>query len=185
MTESGKAGQARKGLIDSVKGKAKEMVGALTGNDSLTAEGELEQAQAQKRKEATRVEALADAEAAKAHAEANEAKAEGAAERSAVNAEAAAEETAIRTEQAAHKRATEQAAHQGLAKERAQAERDAQGETERAKAEERAGVRAADEEVVDSLDDHQDAVRESALARAEADRIKRQADSLSKDADLP
>jgi uncharacterized protein YjbJ (UPF0337 family) len=56
MTESGKADQVRKGLIDSVKGKAKEVVGALTGNDSLTAEGELERTQAQKRKEATRVE---------------------------------------------------------------------------------------------------------------------------------
>jgi hypothetical protein len=59
----------------------------LTGNDSLTAEGELEKTQAQKRKEATRVEALADPEAAKAQAEATEAKFESAAERSAVNAE--------------------------------------------------------------------------------------------------
>jgi hypothetical protein len=37
MTESGKADETRKGLIDSVKGKAKEVVGAVTGNDSLTA----------------------------------------------------------------------------------------------------------------------------------------------------
>ena len=34
--------EARKGLIDSVKGKAKEIAGAMTGNDSLTAEGQLE-----------------------------------------------------------------------------------------------------------------------------------------------
>ena len=39
MTKHDKADQARKGLIDSVKGKAKELVGAVTGNDSLTAEG--------------------------------------------------------------------------------------------------------------------------------------------------
>ena len=31
MTEHSKAGEARKGLIDSVKGKAKEIVGAVTG----------------------------------------------------------------------------------------------------------------------------------------------------------
>ena len=37
MTDD-KAGEARKGLIDSVKGKAKEVAGALTGNDSLTAD---------------------------------------------------------------------------------------------------------------------------------------------------
>ena len=46
MSEQDKSGQARKGLIDSVKGKAKEVVGAMTGNDSLTAEGQLEQTQA-------------------------------------------------------------------------------------------------------------------------------------------
>ena len=53
MTKHDKADQARKGLIDSVKGKAKEIAGAVTGNDSLTAEGQLEQTQAQQRKEAT------------------------------------------------------------------------------------------------------------------------------------
>ena len=74
MTEHSKADEARKGLIDSVKGKAKEIVGAVTGNDSLTAEGQLEQTQAKERKEANSVEAVADAEAAQAHAEAAEAR---------------------------------------------------------------------------------------------------------------
>ena len=46
MNEDSKADQARKGLFDSVKGKAKEVAGAVTGNDSLTAEGQLEQTQA-------------------------------------------------------------------------------------------------------------------------------------------
>jgi len=46
MSEHEKAEQARKGLIDSIKGKAKEIIGAVTGNDSLTAEGQLEQTQA-------------------------------------------------------------------------------------------------------------------------------------------
>ena len=78
MTEHNKADQARKGLIDSVKGKAKEIAGAVTGNDSLTAEGQLEQTQAQQRKEANSVEAVADAEAAQAHADATRARLEGA-----------------------------------------------------------------------------------------------------------
>ena len=33
MGEHDKADEARKGLVDSVKGKAKEIVGAVTGND--------------------------------------------------------------------------------------------------------------------------------------------------------
>ena len=74
MTEGQQADQARKGLIDSVKGKAKEIVGAVTGNDSLTAEGQLDQSQAQARKEANTVEAIADAEAAEARREATEAR---------------------------------------------------------------------------------------------------------------
>ena len=55
MTEHSKADEARKGLIDSVKGKAKEIAGAVTGNDSLTSEGQLEQTQAKERKEANSV----------------------------------------------------------------------------------------------------------------------------------
>ena len=36
-------------MVDSVKGKAKEVVGAVTGNDSLTAEGQLDQVNAKER----------------------------------------------------------------------------------------------------------------------------------------
>lgn len=90
VTDQDKADQARKGLIDSVKGKAKEIAGAMTGNDSLSAEGQLEQTQAQQRKEANSVEAVADAEAEQARAEATEARLEGAEERITVNARTAA-----------------------------------------------------------------------------------------------
>ena len=77
MSKHEKAEQARKDVIDSIKGKAKEIVGAVTGNDSLTAEGQLEQTQAQQRKEANSVEAVADAEAAQARAEAADARVDG------------------------------------------------------------------------------------------------------------
>ena len=46
-TSNDKAGEARKGLLGSITGKAKEAAGAVTGNDSLTAEGQLQQAEAQ------------------------------------------------------------------------------------------------------------------------------------------
>src|SRR6478752_3671940 len=98
MSEQDKAGQARKGLIDSVKGKAKEVVGAVTRNDSLTAEGQLEQTQAKERKEANSVEAVADAEAAQARAQAADARLEGVKERMAVDAETAAAEKSIKSQ---------------------------------------------------------------------------------------
>jgi uncharacterized protein YjbJ (UPF0337 family) len=185
MTAHHKADQARKGLIDSVKGKAKEIAGAVTGNDSLTAEGQLEQTQAQQRKEANSVEAVADAEAAQARAEETEAKLEAAEERIAVGAETAAVENAVRTQQAAHHRAAEQAGQRDAARGMTQAEFDAQRKVEQAKAEERDEVGAAAEEIIDALDQHQTSAREAANSRAEADRIRRQADSLTKHADLP
>src|SRR3954470_863761 len=115
MSKHEKADQARKGLIDSVKGKAKEVVCAVTGNDSLTAEGQLEQTQAQQRKEANSVEAVADAEAEQARAEAADARLEGARERATVSADSAAAEAAARTQQQAQKRVAEQAGAQDAA----------------------------------------------------------------------
>src|SRR6478752_772110 len=100
MTEHNKADQARKGLIDSVKGKAKEVVGAVTGNDSLTAEGQLEQTQARDRMDANSVQAVADAEAEQARVEASKAREEGAQERAAVNSRARAAENNVRDDQA-------------------------------------------------------------------------------------
>jgi uncharacterized protein YjbJ (UPF0337 family) len=185
MTEHDKADQARKGLIDSVKGKAKELVGAVTGNDSLTAEGQLEQTQAQERKDANSVEAVADAEAERARAEAAEAKLEAARERSAIDAEAAAVESSVRAQQDAEKRAAEQAGAQDAATEKAQAELDARSEVEQAKAQERVEARAAADEVVGAVDEHQTAEYIATHAHEEADRIRARAARLTNDADLP
>ena len=185
MSEHEKAEQARKDVIDSIKGKAKEIIGAVTGNDSLTAEGQLEQTQAQQRKEANSVEAVADAEAAQARAERTGARVDGAHERIAVNAETAAVQNSVREQQSAHKRAAEQAAGLGAARAETRADLDAQREAQRAKAEEREEISAATEQAVDAAAEHQSSVRAASAAQAEADRIRRQADKLSDEADLP
>ena len=185
MTEHSKADEARKGLIESVKGKAKEIAGAITGNDSLTAEGQLEQTQAKERKEANSVEAVADAEAAQAHADATEARVEGAQERIAVNARTAAVESSVRNQQAAEKRAAEQAGQRDAAREKTRAELDAQAKVQRAKDQERDEIDSTAEEIVDAVDDHLTAGQGASSAEAEADRIRQQADKLTNDADLP
>ena len=58
--------QARHGLLTSVAGKAKEIVGAVIGSDSLAREGALQQAEAAKRKEALVDTAVAEHEAIEA-----------------------------------------------------------------------------------------------------------------------
>jgi uncharacterized protein YjbJ (UPF0337 family) len=185
MTEHSKADEARKGLIDSVKGRTKEIAGALTHNESLTAEGQLEQTQAKERKEANSVEAVADAEADQAHAEAAEARAEGAQGRRAVNAQTAAAESSLRTQQAAQKRAAEQTGQREADREKLRADLEAQVTVQRADAQERAELGSAAEEIVDAADDHLTAVQSASRAEAEADRIRRQADKLTNQADLP
>jgi uncharacterized protein YjbJ (UPF0337 family) len=60
-----------KGVVEDVKGKAKEAVGAVTGNDDLEAEGEAQQRKADAQRDVAEKEA--EAEKARATAEAHEA----------------------------------------------------------------------------------------------------------------
>jgi uncharacterized protein YjbJ (UPF0337 family) len=180
-----KSSQARKGLIDSVKGKAKEIVGAVTGNDSLTAEGQLEQAQAQERKDANSVEAVADAEATQAHDELAAAKLQGAQGRIQSSAKASVIESAVQTRQDAQKHAAEVAGQREAAREKTQAELDAHREVQQAQAQERQEVGAAAEGLIEAAGDHHDAIQEASDTQNEADRIRRQADNLNSAADLP
>ena len=68
-----KAAQAREGLLDNVKGKAKEFAGAVSGKDHLVEEGQLQQESARNRKEAVADEAIASAERDQAGQELQEA----------------------------------------------------------------------------------------------------------------
>lgn len=185
MAEHEKADEARRGLVGSIKGKAKEVVGAVIKNDKLTAQGQVEQAEARKRKEANRLESVADAQTAEAEGQVAEAKREGAEERAAVRKEARAQQDAIRQDQAQQKRQAEEAGVQDAARGQTKAELAARRREELAKAEENIEVNAAQAEVADAVDGHRQAAHESAAARAEADRIRRQADGLTDTADVP
>jgi uncharacterized protein YjbJ (UPF0337 family) len=60
------------GVVEGVKGKAKETIGAVTGRDDIRREGEAQQDKADSQREAAKKEA--EAEAARGSAEANEAR---------------------------------------------------------------------------------------------------------------
>lgn len=184
MVDDSKSDQARKGLLDSVKGKAKEIAGAVTGNDSLTAEGQLEQTQAQERKEANAVEAVADAEATKARTDAAEARQEGVAERISVNAETADLERTVEAQAEAKKRAAEQAGAQNAAVAKTQAEIDAQREIDEARKNEQSDVRSASKGFVAAVGDHQATVQDASSDEAEAERARQRAKDLTTDAEL-
>jgi uncharacterized protein YjbJ (UPF0337 family) len=59
MSEEQNTAQTRKGLGGSVAGKAKEVAGAVLGDELLTAEGRLQQAEARQRRDAAAVDAAA------------------------------------------------------------------------------------------------------------------------------
>jgi uncharacterized protein YjbJ (UPF0337 family) len=185
MAEQDTSGQARKGLVDSVKGKAKEVVGAFTGNDSLTAEGQLDQIQAQQRKQANAIEAVAESELRQARAEEAKTKVEGTHERLIADAQAALAEDSIESQQAVQKRAADQAAQQRAAVKQSQAEIAAQRQVQQAKAEERDEMRAAAKDVTDAAAEHQSSAQVAAMEKMEAERLRRDAANLTKEADLP
>jgi uncharacterized protein YjbJ (UPF0337 family) len=90
-----KAGQARKGLLDSVQGKAKEVAGAVTGRGDLVEEGQLQQAAASDRRAALADDAVADAKRQEATAEMRQAGREAAELQGAARARAELEESAV------------------------------------------------------------------------------------------
>ncbi len=185
MSEQNKADEARRGLIDSIKGKAKEVAGAVTGNESLTAEGQLEQTQAHERKEANAAEAVAEAQAKQAQEDVAQVKVEGAQQRLSANAQAVAAENSIEAQEAAQKRAADQAAHQQATAAKTQAEVDAERDIQLAKADERTEIREASEEIVDAVAEHRTSVQVARNERSEADRLRRQAQNVTDEADLP
>ena len=110
--------------------KAKEVVGAITGNDSLTAEGQLEQTQARDRMDANSVDAIADAEAEQARAQALKAREEGAQERAAVNDEQGPRSTTCATTRPGRSARAEQDAEADAERAKMRAELDAQREVQ-------------------------------------------------------
>jgi uncharacterized protein YjbJ (UPF0337 family) len=178
VTDGEKAGEARKAMVDSVKGKAKEIAGAVTGNDSLTAEGQLEQTEAKERRDAAKAEAEADAEAAQALSQVDDAKREGSEGRLEAGADAAAAIARVRGEEVAAKAEADQAGSREAVQEQAKAEMDAQREIVRAKVDERAEVETAAEEYSDAVDEHRHSVSDAVRTQAEANQARRLAETI-------
>jgi uncharacterized protein YjbJ (UPF0337 family) len=185
MGEHEKADEARKGLIDSIKGKAKEIAGAVTGNDSLTAEGQLEQAEARARREANTIEAVADAEAESATGLLSSAHHQAAGARDVVRSGTEAAERAAREQQAAQVQQTAQAARHRAAEEQVRASVEEQREERQAEIRETADAATAGREAGDALAEHRAAQNEAEAQQAEARRLRERAETLTDQTNLP
>ncbi|MCW2753189.1 MAG: hypothetical protein JWQ32_600 [Marmoricola sp.] len=120
-----KAAEAREGFLDSVAGKAKEFVGAVSGKDDLVEEGQLQQAEAARRKDALADEAVAEAKREHATDKVRESTHEASVQTGAANAQAARAESEIEQQREQERAAAErdaarlEAAGQESAEERA------------------------------------------------------------------
>jgi uncharacterized protein YjbJ (UPF0337 family) len=178
MSKDDKSGEAAKALFDSVKGKAKEAFGAVTGNDSLTSEGQLNQVDAKERRDAAKAEAEADAEAKEAMAAREDAKREANQQRLEAGAEAQVATAQVRGDQAVAKAAADDAARQDALREQTKAEADAQHQAMSAKADERADIRAAADEYAEAVDDHRHELNEAVQKEAEANQLRLRAEVM-------
>lgn len=164
------AGEARTGLVKNLTGKAKELVGAVTGNDSLVAEGRLNQAEAERRKQAAADEALARAEADEAVDELDDLAARTDAEKAAVllrTQQQDARRDAAAAAVVADVRAQTQTEKE---REQARADHDADADRRRARVEELREEIVADNVEAGAERDH---ARRTAEAKATADAAER------------
>lgn len=175
MTEKNASEEARKGLLDAAKGKAKEVVGALTGNDSLTTEGQLQAAQARENKEAKATELAAQAQAAEAGEELAAAKNTADAQRGAARQSAKDSEDRAKRDQQAQRVAAEQKKDRTVAAAVTDAEVDASAEQIEAVTEGQADADAATLDELGAVAEHSKNVADADAVRAEAERLRRNA----------
>lgn len=121
-----KATEARQGFVDTVTGKAKEVVGAVSGNDELVEEGQLQQTEAHHRKEAAAEDAVADAERDEATRQMRESSLEAVEDKSEARSEAAREKAAAERQRSGERASADQAADAQEAAGRESAERRAE-----------------------------------------------------------
>lgn len=165
------AAEAREGLLDNIAGKAKEVVGAVTGRDDLAEEGQLQQAEAAHRKDAVAEKAVADAKRDGAAQELRESNQEAAAHQEVANDQADAAQRAVDRERQEQHVAAEREAAQQEAVGRQAAEQRAEDVAETA-------VGDAEALAADAATTERQAAEDRARLEREADAAARQAAQL-------
>jgi uncharacterized protein YjbJ (UPF0337 family) len=183
MNDESTSDKAREGLLDSIKGKAKEVAGAVTGNDSLTAEGRFQQAEAQERRDAETAEALARAQTEEAAEELGAVHDAADHDRAAVRSKAEATKDAVRRQEEVQKRVAEQEEQQKLEAQRAAATREAQTEEARAEVRARATDAGVGASVTQAHEEHREAVGDAEEIRRRAEAERRKAENLGETLD--
>lgn len=180
MTDSdGSAQEARHGLLGKLSGKAKEVAGAVTGNDSLTAEGRLQQAEVDKRQDAATAEAVADAQRTEAARKISEKAQVAARQKQVAAAQADADKARAEQDKASEQARADRVVKQKVAGDRAVAEVQATQRKNAADAEFGQDLRAANADQAQAQREHAVATARAADAEAAAAKAQAEADALA------
>ena len=167
-----KASEAREGLFDSVTGKAKEVVGAVSGKDDLVEEGQLQQAEAANRKAAVADDAIAEAKREEAAQELREANSEAAEEKGEARVQAQHEESSVERQREGEHAVAAKSADQQEAAGREAAERQAEQLAESRLRDAEAIADDADSTEQQTTNENLRLQREAAAADQEAARLR-------------
>jgi uncharacterized protein YjbJ (UPF0337 family) len=169
-----KAAQAREGLLDGVKGRAKEVAGAVTGKDDLVEEGQLQQAAAKDRKAALADEAVAESKREEATADLRQASREAAELQGAARADAEVEKARVERDRDIERTAAAGQAHQQELAGRQAAEQRARDLAERRLREAEAIAADADSTEQQAADEKRRLERQAAAADQQAAQLRAQ-----------
>ncbi|WP_129975104.1 CsbD family protein [Rhodococcus sp. Q1] len=170
--------KARLGLKQTVVGKAKEVAGALTGNDSLTTEGRLEQEQARQTRKADTLSHMAEAESDEAVEQLDAVRRAGQQEREAVQHRTEVAQSQAEREAQIRKQAAELEHQENVVREQSDAAREATAAEAQARREENAQAMDAAAEVSAAQNDHRAASHDAERALLQAEQERRKAEAL-------
>lgn len=179
------ADEAKKGLLGSLTGKAKEVAGAVLGNDSLAAEGQLQQAEAQARRDANAREAVAQVQAREAAEDLAVEQAAADRERQTVDTVKDVQVDQARTAAAIKADAVEADVARQQAVGTAVAEAQADADERQARAAAAQQSQDAAQHAAAAEREHSAGVAEARAAESAAARARAEADRLAGDAGLP
>ena len=166
-----KAAEARKGLVGTVTGKAKEVAGAVSGNDDLVEEGQLQQVEARHRKDAIADEAIADAKREEAGQELRDSSRQATEQKGAAHADAARDKAEVQRQRDGEHTVAAREAELQEAEGREAAEKHADEVAE-------SGLRDAESMAVDATSTEQHAAAEKRRLEREAAAADQQAAQL-------
>ncbi|MFW0874834.1 hypothetical protein [Rhodococcoides corynebacterioides] len=179
--DDGAASSARRDLVDKVAGRVKEVAGAIVDNDDLADRGRLQQAEAEKRREAEADETAASLEIEEAEQDIASTEAEADVARQDVEDRTDANEAATQNDRLRQHQEAEADAMRCAKEARIAAETQSERRMEEADASRRAAENAATDEISAAREDYDESLNKADALEREAAEARERAAQAQRD----